>query len=124
MTLRKKVVVLDDYESAFESSAVWQQVRGLADVQVHTEPLRGEALVRAIADAHALVLMRDRTPLKADLIAQLGRLELVVFTGTRNLALDAAALASRNVAVCHTEWGPSKDSTAELTWALVMAAHP
>lgn len=47
----------------------------------------------------------------------------MVFTGTRNLALDTAALAARGIPVCHTGWGPSKDSTTELTWALIMAAH-
>jgi phosphoglycerate dehydrogenase-like enzyme len=47
----------------------------------------------------------------------------VVFTGTRNLALDAEALKQRGIPVSHTEWGPSKDSTAELTWALILGLH-
>lgn len=120
---RPKIVVLDDYEQAFELLADWRPVRGLADLVILTQPVRGGDLLAQIHDADVLVLMRDRTPLKADLIGQLSRLKLVVFTGNRNLALDTAALAVRGIPVCHTGWGPSKDSTAELTWALVMAAH-
>ncbi len=123
LNLRPKIVVLDDYEQAFEQSPAWQAVRGHADLTIRTQPLRGEGLLALIHDADVLVLMRDRTPLKADLIDKLQQLKLVVFTGTRNLALDAQALAARGIPVCHTGWGPSKDSTAELTWALVMAAH-
>jgi len=66
--------------------------------------------------------MRDRTPMQAQLIARLPQLKLVVFTGSRNASLDAAALAARSIPVCHTEWGPSKDTTCELTWALILAA--
>lgn len=123
MTNRPKIVVLDDYEHAFEPLADWQPIRQRADLTIVDRPLRGAALLECIGEADALVLMRDRTPLRAELIAQLTRLKLVVFTGTRNAALDAPALAARGIPVCHTEWGPSKDSTAELTWALIMAAH-
>lgn len=116
------VVILDDYEHAFLRLADWQWVQQHSHLQVHHQPLQGDALLQAIAQADVLVLMRDRTPLPASLIAQLPQLKLVVFTGTRNAALDMPALQARGVAVCHTEWGPSKDSTAELTWSLIMSA--
>ena len=116
-----RVVILDDYEHAFLHLANWQWVQQHSQVQVHHQPLQGDALLQAIGPAEVLVLMRDRTPLPASLIEQLPQLKLVVFTGTRNAALDMAALQARGVAVCHTEWGPSKDSTAELAWALIMA---
>ncbi|MDO8904432.1 D-2-hydroxyacid dehydrogenase family protein [Hydrogenophaga sp.] len=118
-----RVVVLDDYERAFDTLADWQPVRERALLHIQTTPLKGAALVGMLGSADVVVLMRDRTPLTAELIAQLPQLKLVIFTGTRNQALDAAALASRGIPVCHTGWGPSKDSTAELTWALIMAAY-
>lgn len=123
MNPRPKIVVLDDYEHAFNALADWQALRQRADLTLIDRPLKGQALLAQIVEADALVLMRDRTPLQAELIAQLQHLKLVVFTGTRNAALDAAALAARGIPLCHTGWGPSKDSTAELTWALIMAAH-
>ena len=119
---QRKIVVLDDYEDAFHQLADWSVIVQRAQVTRHTRPLRGEALFAALAEAEVLVLMRDRTSLTADLIQRLPRLRYVVFTGTRNNAVDFAALAARSIPVSHTAWGPSKDSTAELTWALILAA--
>jgi phosphoglycerate dehydrogenase-like enzyme len=119
---RPAIVVLDDYERALRRLADWSEVDRLADVRVFHEPLRGDVLHAALAHADAIVLMRDRTPLRAELIARLPQLKLVVFTGSRNASLDAAALAARGIPLCHTEWGPSKDTTCELTWALILAA--
>ena len=52
---------------------------------VNSALLQGAALLDVLAPADVVVLMRDRTPLKAELIAQLPHLKLVVFTGTRTL---------------------------------------
>lgn len=117
-----RIVVLDDYENALRTLADWRPIEHRAQVDHHTTPLRGNALLAALTEADALVLMRDRTPLDAALIARLPRLRYVVFTGTRNNALDLAALAARGIPVSHTAWGPSKDATAELAWALILAA--
>ena len=117
-----RIVVLDDWERAMERLADWSAVRARADVRLHHEPLHGAALTDAIADADVLVLMRDRTPLNKALLDQLPRLKHVIHTGTRNLALDAEALASRGIVAGTTEWGPSKASTCEHTWALILAA--
>ncbi len=121
-TERPVIVVLDDYERALRRLADWSEIDQVADVRVFHEPLRGDVLHAAMVQADAIVLMRDRTPLAAPLIERLSKLRLVVFTGTRNAALDAAALAARGIPVCHTDWGPSKDTTCELTWALILAA--
>jgi phosphoglycerate dehydrogenase-like enzyme len=47
---------------------------------------------------------------------------MLMFTGERNGTLDAAALLSRNIPIACTPSGPSKATTAELTWALILAA--
>ncbi|HYM47092.1 MAG TPA: NAD(P)-dependent oxidoreductase, partial [Burkholderiaceae bacterium] len=119
---RPRIVVLDDYERSLRSLTDWSEIDRLADVEVHHDPLRGNALHAALVDADALVLVRDRTPFRADLIDHLPKLCCVVFTGARNTALDTATLAARGIPVSHTAWGPSKDSTCELTWALILAA--
>jgi phosphoglycerate dehydrogenase-like enzyme len=121
--VRKKVVVLDDYENSYKKLSNWANIEKMADVEIFNRQLKGEELLNAIKNAHVIVLMRDRTPLKADLIAQLPLLEYVVFTGTRNGTLDADALKQRNILISHTEWGPSKESTTELTWALILGIH-
>jgi phosphoglycerate dehydrogenase-like enzyme len=121
--VRKKVVVLDDYENSYKKLSNWANIEKMADVEIFNHQLKGEELLNTIKNAHVIVLMRDRTPLKADLIAQLPVLEYVVFTGTRNGTLDADALKQRHILVSHTEWGPSKESTTELTWALILGIH-
>ncbi len=122
MSNRPRIVVLDDYEDSLRKTADWSPVEARADVAFHTERLRGAALLDAIKDADAIVVVRDRTPLKADLIAKLPKLKAFVFTGARNTQYDAAALAARGIPVANTEMGSSKEATAELTWALILAA--
>jgi len=122
MSARPKVVVLDDYEQSLRRTADWSAVDARADVRVHHERLRGAALLDAIRDADVIVVMRDRTPFKADLIAQLPNLKLFMFTGARNTQYDAAALKARGIPVGNTEMGDSKASTTEITWTLILAA--
>ncbi len=109
---RPRIVVLDDYERSLRRLADWSEIDSRADVEVHHDPLRGEALYTVLADAEVIVLVRDRTPLRADLIERLPKLRYVIFTGARNTALDAQALAERGIPVSHTEWGPSKEARA------------
>ena len=122
MSARPRVVVLDDYEKSLRRTADWSEVDALADVTVHSERLRGAALVEAIKDAEAIVVVRDRTPFKAELLARLPKLRFFVFTGSRNTQLDPQAFKARAIPVTHTEMGSSKESTTEITWALILAA--
>jgi phosphoglycerate dehydrogenase-like enzyme len=118
---KPQIVVLDDYERSAEHYLEWTAIRVQADVHIHQQPLVGDALVDAIKHAQVLVLIRDRTPFTAALLNRLPALKYVVFTGGRNNLLDVAALKARAIPVSHTEFGPSKDATAELTIALLMA---
>ncbi|MFI5444515.1 D-2-hydroxyacid dehydrogenase family protein [Polaromonas sp. UC242_47] len=119
---RPHIVVLDDSERALRRLADWGRIDAQADVSIHHAALSGSALVAALKDADVIVLMRDRTPFTAELLAQLPKLRYLVFTGTRNAKLDLAALAARKIPVSCTKFGPSKDSTCELTWGLILAA--
>ena len=119
---RPRVVVLDDYEDSLRKTADWSPVLARADVNFHTARLRGDDLLAAVRDADAIVVVRDRTPFKADLLAKLPKLRLFQFTGARNTQLDADALKARDIPVGSTKMGESKASTAELTWTLILAA--
>ena len=122
---RPVVAIFGDAEQALRGLGDWRAIDALADVKVHPWPLQSDALLAALQDADAVVLVRDRTPMDAALVARLPRLRFLMFTGTRNTTLTAdalAALAARNIPVCHTEWGPSKDSTCELTWSMILGA--
>ena len=122
MSAKKRIVVLDDYEESLRKTADWAPVQKLADVEFHSERLRGDPLLAAVKDANAIALIRDRTPFKAELLAKMPKLELFIFTGGRNTQLDFAALAARNIPVANTAMSDSKPATAELTWTLILAA--
>lgn len=116
------VVILGDYERALRRFSNWTKVDQLYQIVTHHEPLYGEALYEAVKDADVIVLVRDRTPINEALIARLPKLKLFIFTGKRNGTLDASALISRNIPIACTPGGPSKETTTELTWALILGA--
>jgi phosphoglycerate dehydrogenase-like enzyme len=116
------IVICDDYEQSALSCANWASVQSQANLVIHTQAFADEAsTVVALKDAQVVCLMRERTPFPERIIAQLPNLKLVVFSGQRNLSLDSAACKARGIAIANTDWGPNKASTAEQTWALILA---
>ncbi|MGI5500403.1 D-2-hydroxyacid dehydrogenase family protein [Lentzea sp. CA-135723] len=107
-----RCVVLDDYQGVALANADWS---GL-DVTVQREHLADPAA--ALADAECVVIMRERTPFDAALIARLPRLKLLITSGMRNAAIDLDAARAAGVTVCGT--GSAKTPPAELTWALLL----
>ena len=121
MTL-PNIVILGDYERALRRFSNWEKLDQLAKLTFHDQPLRDEALYEAVKDADAIAIVRDRSPFNEAMITRLPKLKFLMFTGERNGTLDANALLSRNIPVAVTPGGPSKETTAELTWALILGA--
>ena len=114
-----RCVVLDDYQGVALAAADWTVLAGRVEVRSVQEHLVDEdAVAGELADAEAVVVMRERTPLPASLFARLPRLRLVVTTGMRNAAIDFAAAGRHGVTVCGT--ASSSVPPAELTWALIL----
>ena len=122
MQTKPIIAVLGDYERCLQDYADWSSIQAHSELRFFHEPLAGESLYQAVHDADAIALVRDRSPFDASLIERLSKLKLFVFTGTRNALLDHAALLNQGVTVACTRGGPSKETTAELTWALILAA--
>src|ERR1700737_213655 len=115
-----RVAILDDYQQVSLASADWSAVRSLGEIDVFTEHIaRTDALVRALEPFDVIVAMRERTYFDASRLSQLPKLRLLVTTGMANASIDLAAAARHGVTVCGT--GGSATSTAELTWALILA---
>lgn len=121
MTL-PNIVILGDYERALRRFSNWDKLDALGRLAIHHEPLRDEALYEAVKDADAIAIVRDRSPFNEAMIARLPKLKFLMFTGERNGTLDSAALIARNIPIGVTPGGPSKETTAELTWALILGA--
>jgi len=116
------IVILGDYERALRRFSNWEKLEKQANLSIHHDALRDEALYEVIKDADAIAIVRDRAPLNEAMIARLPKLKFLMFTGERNGTLDAAALVSRNIPMACSPGGPSKETTAELTWALILGA--
>ena len=112
-------LILDDYQNAALGLADWARLSDRVAVSTITDHIADrEALVSRIEQAEILVIMRERTPFPADLLARLPRLKLLVTSGMRNLAIDVAAARARGITVCGTESSPTPPT--ELTWALIL----
>ena len=116
------IVILGDYERALRRFSNWEKFEKQANLTFHHEPLRDEELYEAVKDADAIAIVRDRSPFNEAMIARLPKLKFLMFTGERNGTLDAGALVARNIPIACSPGGPSKETTAELTWALILGA--
>lgn len=114
-----RIAILDDYQNVALSLADWDSLR--ADVEVFTRHIADrDELVRSLAGFDVVVAMRERTPFPQEVLARLPDLRLLVTTGHRNASIDVEAAARHGIVVCGTGYLPHP--TAELTWALILAA--
>jgi phosphoglycerate dehydrogenase-like enzyme len=118
--VKPQVAVLDDYQHVARVYGDWDRLRERADVTVFHDHLFDEdALAERLAPFAAVVLMRERTPLRRSLIERLPNLQLVLTTGMWNASLDLVACEERGIVACGTQYGGG--GTAQLTWALILA---
>ena len=123
MTTGMRIAVCDDWEQSAQSSADWSELQQHAEVRFFTAPFASQDdAIRQLHDFDAICLMRERTPFPKEVIAQLPRLKRLLFTGERNLSVDTEFAQGRGIVVSGTPGGPNKASTAEHTWALLLAA--
>ena len=116
------ITVLDDYQNVVRTLNAFKKVQG-HDVTIwndHTKDV--DVLAERLKDTEALVLIRERTPIRAPLIERLPKLKIV---SQRSVYphIDVDALTKHGIVLC-SDMHPGKPSfaTAELTWGLVIAA--
>ena len=118
---RFRVVVLDDYEGFCTTVPAYEEAAGLADVEVVERKLTtDEEWSAAVGDAHAVVLMRERSPFREREFALAPSLRFISQIGRGIPHLDLAAATRRGIVVSCTP-NDSGASTAELTFALMLA---
>ena len=114
------IVILDDYQDAVRKLQCAEKLEPFpAKVFTNTVKGVGQLSVR-LRDADVLVLIRERTHVTRQLIEKLPRLKLIAQTGRVGSHVDVAACTERGIAVAEGVGSPF--STAELTWALIMAS--
>ncbi len=121
-----RVAVLDDYQQRADGYADWASLGPDVTVSFFSEPIGADALAATLAGFEVLVLMRERTALRREVLAALPRLRLLITTGMRNASVDTGYLNERGVIVCGTgapagPAAPGVPSTVEVAWALILA---
>jgi D-3-phosphoglycerate dehydrogenase / 2-oxoglutarate reductase len=117
-----KVSILDDYHDTLRTLECFAKLRG-HDVAIWNDHLQEvEALAKRLADTEALVLIRERTQIRAPLLERLPTLRLISQRSVwPHIDIDACTrlgiIVSSNM---HADT-PSY-ATAELTWGLILAA--
>jgi D-3-phosphoglycerate dehydrogenase / 2-oxoglutarate reductase len=117
-----KISVLDDYQNVVRTLDAFKKLAG-HDVTVWNDHTKDtDVLAERLQDAEALVLIRERTPIRRALIERLPKLRLI---SQRSVYphIDVDACTEHGVLLC-TDMHPGKPSyaTAELTWGLALAA--
>ncbi|MGO9854463.1 MAG: D-2-hydroxyacid dehydrogenase family protein [Acidimicrobiales bacterium] len=117
-----KVAILDDWFDTLRSLPCFGKLGG-HDVTVFTDHVQDtETLAHRLAETEVLVLVRERTEIRAPLLERLPRLRLI---SQRSVLphIDVDACTALGIVVSseqHT--GTPSYAAAELTWALVLAA--
>ena len=115
-----KIAILDDYQDVARSYGDWSRLDGRAAVTVFHDHLADEdALAARLAPYDALLLMRERTPLRRPLLDRLPNLKLIVTSGMWNASVDLEACEEREIVVSGTQ--TSGSGTSQVTWALIFA---
>jgi phosphoglycerate dehydrogenase-like enzyme len=118
--MRLKIAVLDDYQGVALKMADWSAVTARAQVDIYRDHLADpDAVAKRLHPYDIVCVMRERTPLRRELIERLPNLKLIASTGPRNASIDLEAAAARGIQVVHTGYFGSP--TVELTWALILA---
>ena len=116
------ITVLDDYQNMVRQLDAFKLVAGHNVTIWNDHTKDNHLLAERLKDTEALVLIRERTPIRAPLIARLPKLKLI---SQRSVYphIDVPALTERGILLC-SDMHPGRPSyaTAELTWGLVLSA--
>ncbi|MGP0088897.1 MAG: D-2-hydroxyacid dehydrogenase family protein [Xanthobacteraceae bacterium] len=117
-----KISILDDYHDTLRTLACFRKLSG-HDVKIWNDQVEDvETLAERLYDTEALVLIRERTKIRAPLIERLRNLKLI---SQRSVFphIDVDACTQAGVIVSSSQHpGTPSHATAELTWGLVLAA--
>jgi phosphoglycerate dehydrogenase-like enzyme len=115
-----KIAILDDYQNVALKLADWSKLEKRARIDVFHDHLPdANAVVMRLLPYDVVCVMRERTPLRREIIERLPNLKMIASTAPRNASIDMTAAAARGIKVVHT--GYFSSPTVELTWALILA---
>jgi D-3-phosphoglycerate dehydrogenase / 2-oxoglutarate reductase len=117
-----KISILDDYHDTLRSLRCFTKLAG-HDVTIWNDHVQDtDALAQRLKDTEVLVLIRERTKIRAPLLERLPNLRLISQRSVYpHIDIDACTRLGVIVSSNQHPGSPSY-ATAELTWGLVLAA--
>ena len=118
-----RVAILDDYFDTVRTLDSFALLDGHDVTVFNDHVVEVDALAERLGDADAVVLIRERTAVTAELLERLPRLRLI---SQRSVYphVDVEACTRRGVVLCSDLHALTAcHAAAELTWALVLAAR-
>ena len=117
-----KISILDDYHDTLRTLPCFEKLKG-RDVTIWNDHVQDtDALAERLRDTDVLVLFRERTKIRAPLLERLPKLKLI---SQRSVYphIDVDACTRLGIILSSSQHpGTPSHATAEMTWALVLAA--
>ena len=117
-----KISILDDYHDTLRTLKAFSKLAG-HEVKIWNDHVQEvDALAERLKDAEALVLIRERTKIRAPLLERLPKLKLI---SQRSVFphIDVDACTRLGIVLSSNQhFGMPSYATAELTWGLVISA--
>ncbi|HTC02215.1 MAG TPA: D-2-hydroxyacid dehydrogenase family protein, partial [Xanthobacteraceae bacterium] len=117
-----KISILDDYHDTVRTLPCFEKLQG-RDVTIWNDHVQDtDALAARLRDTEVLVLIRERTKIRAPLLERLPKLKLI---SQRSVYphIDVDACTRLGIILSSSQHpGTPSHATAEFTWALVLAA--
>jgi D-3-phosphoglycerate dehydrogenase len=115
------ITLLDDYQDTLRTLPCFQKIahHNITIWRDHTKDV--DQLAERLRDTEALALLRERTPIRAELIDRLDKLRIISQVSVYP-HIDVEACTRRGIIVCSDTVSHLSYATAELTWGLLIAA--
>jgi D-3-phosphoglycerate dehydrogenase / 2-oxoglutarate reductase len=117
-----KIAILDDYHDTLRTLECFKKLSS-HEIKIWNDHVQDvDTLARRLRDTEALVLIRERTEIRAPLLQRLDKLRLI---SQRSVYphIDIEACTRLGVIVSSSQHpGTPSYATAELTWGLILAA--
>ena len=114
-----KIAILDDYQDVAKYMADWSGLQKDHEVTFFHDIYEGvDGFAERLQGYDVLGVMRERSPVRRDLLEKLPDVKLLATAGMRNAAIDLDYCRERGIAVCGTS--NSAQATPELAWGMML----
>lgn len=110
-----KIVVLDGH-ALNPGDLSWKEIAALGELEIHPRTAPADVVARC---RNAEVVLTNKTPLPAEVVAELDKTQLISVLATGYNVVDVAAARSRGITVCNVP-AYGTGSVAQFTFALIL----